>query len=192
MATGKWRRGLVALASALALVGSAGCTYLAHRGQDALDMIDLGVTASARPGFALYYNFVPVVPIGYGHVDGTFLGIGGGRAGAMPHYERSRGVVLWGEEEVAFGDFDAADPETYNAFRSGIVGLAQGPAPGPDYTLSCPHYIHLGWIGVVASPRYLQMLDFILGWTTLDIGFDDGRRCGRWGGKAALRSEDVV
>ena len=184
-----WRQGLMAVAAVMALVGSTGCTYLAHRGQDALDMVDLGVTASAKPGFALYYNFVPVVPIGYGQVEGTFLGIGGGRAGVMPHHERSRGVVLWGEEEVAFGAYDPADPASFNAFRSGLVGLTQGPVPGPDYTLSCPHYIHLGWIGVVVSPRYLQMLDFILGWTTLDIAYDDGLRYGRWGGKALIGVE---
>jgi hypothetical protein len=42
--------------------------------------------------------------------------------------------------------------------------------------ISCPHYLHLGWVGVVATPRYLQMLDFVAGWTTLDVGGDDNRR----------------
>ena len=160
-----------------------GCTYFSHRGEDFLDMIDLGVTWSSEPRFALYYDFVPVIPVGFGSVRGTFVGLGGGRFGVMAHHEWSVGLILWGEEEVGFGEFDATDPETVRFQRSGLIGMVQGPFPGPDYLISCPHYVHLGWIGVVAGPRYLQMLDFVLGWTALDICFDDGRPRGRWGGK---------
>jgi hypothetical protein len=174
----------VCCAATAALLVSAlpftGCTYLTHRGEDALDIVDVGVSLSSRPGFALYYDFVPVIPIGYGHVDGTFAGLGGGRFGVMPHYERSMGAVLWGREEVGFGRFDADDPRSVNSQRVGLVGLAQRPVPGPDYMISCPHYLHLGWIGLVGTPRYLQMLDFLLGWTTLDICSDDGRTTGIW------------
>ena len=84
---------LAALA-ALALLGT-GCTYFQHRGEDALDMLDLGVTWSSKPGFALYYSFVPIVTIGYGNVDGGFAGLGGGRFGAVRHYEQSVGAILW-------------------------------------------------------------------------------------------------
>ena len=162
---------------------ASGCTYLKHRGQDAMDIVDLGITVSSQPGFALYYDFIPVVPVGFGKVEGTFVGLGGGRLGAMPHYEESYGLVLWGQEAVGFGVYDKDKPETMNFQRSGLVGAAQGPFPGPDYLISCPHYIHLGWIGVVVSPRYLQMLDFLCGWTTLDLCFDDGAPLPTWGGK---------
>jgi len=174
--------------AAWVLVSAAGCTYLRHRGQDAMDVIDLGVSVSSKPGFALFYDFVPVVPIGYGKVDGHFLGLGGGRFGVMPHYEESYGAVLWGQEAVGFGVYDLDQPKTLNVQHSGLAGLVQGPVPGPDYMISCPHYIHLGWIGVVASPRYLQALDFILGWTTLDIAYDDGLTPGAWGAKSLFGS----
>jgi len=175
-------------AAGWALLSTTGCTYLRHRGQDALDMIDLGVSVSSKPGFALFYDFVPVFPIGGGKVDGHFVGLGGGRLGFMPHYQESYGAIVWGQEAVAFGVHDLERPETLNFQRSGLSGLAQGPVPGPDYMISCPHYIHLGWIGIVASPRYLQMLDFVLGWTTLDIGYDDGLSPGRWGAKSLFGS----
>jgi len=173
--------GRMALVTGLAaVVLMTGCGYLQHRVEDAGDMMDLGLTFSRRPGFALYYDFVPVVPIGCGRVEGAFVGLGAGRVGTMPHLQRSTGLILWGEEELAYGQYDPADPESMRFQRSGLIGLPQGPIPGPDYMLSCPHYVHLGWFGVVATPRYLQMLDFLLGWTTLDIGLDDGSERGQW------------
>jgi len=160
--------------------GCSGCAYMQHRGEDALDMIDIGVTVSEKPGFAFYYDFIPVVPIGVGYVDGYFAGLGGGRVGWMRHYERSFGLILWGQEEVGYRKFTSGDKDSLNFQRSGLVGLIQGPIPGPDYMISCPHYLHLGWIGLVGSPRYLQALDFLLGFTTLDICGDDGRPRGYW------------
>ena len=156
-----------------------------------MDIIDIGFTASKKPGLALYYDFVPVIPIGYGKVEGTFVGLGGGKFGAMPHYEESYGLLLWGQESVGFGVYDASDPETLNYQRTGLVGAAEGPFPGPDYLLSCPHYIHLGWVGIVVSPRYLQILDFLCGWTTLDICFDDGVPRPTWGGKPLFGAAEV-
>jgi hypothetical protein len=176
----RWYAIALSLVAAVLLLSLQGCTYLAHRGQDAMEVIDLGVTVSKEPGFAFYYDFIPVVPIGVGYVDGYFAGLGGGRAGTMKHYEKSYGAILWGQEEVGFGDYDKAVPESLNFQRSGLIGLVKGPVPGPDYMISCPHYVHLGWVGVVASPRYLQMLDFILGFTTLDICHDDGVASGTW------------
>lgn len=173
----------VVLMAAAASMGS-GCAYLANRGNDAMDMIDIGVTVSAEPGFAFFYDFVPVIPIGAGYVNGYFIGLGGGKFSiGYPHYQRSIGLVLWGEEEVTFEHSEdellQMTPEqrwkATNFQRTGLAGLAQGPPPDTDYLISCPHYLHLGFIGLVGSPRYLQMLDFVLGWTTLDIGMDDHR-----------------
>jgi hypothetical protein len=161
-----------------------GCTYLSNRGQDAMDMVDVGFTFSKDPHFALYYDFIPIIPIGYGKVEGTFAGLGGGKFGTdLPHYEESLGLILWGEERVNFGtspeELDAMSEsernEALNFQRSGLIGMVQGPFPGTDYLISCPHYLHLGWIGGVGSPRYLEMLDFVIGWTTLDICGDDDR-----------------
>lgn len=166
------------------LICTQGCAYLRDRGNDAKDMIDVGFTFSKEAHFALFYDFIPVIPIGYGDVEGNFFGLGGGEFSKWaPHYEQSYGAILWGQEKVNFGtsqeELDAMSEsernEALNFQRSGLIGMVQGPFPGPDYLISCPHYIHLGWIGVVGSPRYLQMLDFVVGWTTLDICGDDKR-----------------
>ena len=172
----------VILVSLLALSLLQGCSYLKNRWNDAGDMIDVGFTYSKKPQIALYYDFVPIIPIGYGRVEGNYIGLGGG-AGRWnsPHFERSYGAILWGQEELTFEksktELDAMPEEARNKTldfqRTGLIGIVQGPFPGPHYLISCPHYLHIGWIGVVATPRYLQMLDFILGWTTLDIGGDD-------------------
>lgn len=159
-----------------------GCSYLKNRAGDAGDIIDLGFTFSSKPQFALYYDFIPIIPIGYGEVDGKFIGLGGGKFGWWTsHYERSYGLILWGQEEVTFekskSDLNKMKEDERNKElnfqRTGLIGIFQGPFPSTDYLISCPHYIHLGWFGVVASPRYLQILDFVFGWTTLDIGSDD-------------------
>lgn len=166
----------------IAVLLLAGCAYVKNRVSDTLDLIDIGFTFSSKPQFAFFYDFIPVVPIGYGGVQGYYIGIGGGNLHLWsPHYERSYGVILWGQEEVNFGTSyedlmkmsDEERNDELNYQHSGLIGMALGPFPGPDYLISCPHYIHLGFIGAVGSPRYLQIVDFILGWTTLDFYFDD-------------------
>lgn len=201
-----WRSLCAFLIAAAALLCESGCSYLQNRGADMLDCMDLGVSLTPRPTFALYYR-LPVVPVAGalgGKVDGYVAGIGGGNAGYMRHYERNYGLflreaadgdpdafwrrvpiplILSGVEEVAFGDFDKHNPEHVRRQRMGLIGMFQGPFPGPDYFSACPHYIHFGWIGVVATPRYNEWLDFILGLATLDISGDDGLPRGYWPGQ---------
>jgi hypothetical protein len=45
---------------------------------------------------------------------------------------------------------------------------------------SCIHYLHVGFIGAAANLRYMEVVDFVLGLTTLDLGGDDGTAIGRW------------
>lgn len=159
-----------------------GCSYVQNRWSDVGDVIDVGFTFSKKPQFALFYDFIPVVPIGFGWVDGYFTGLGGGKVRDFsPHWERSFGLVLWGQEDLSF-EYSLEElqempqeerEDVMNFQRTGLFGMVQGPFPDQDYLISCPHYIHIGWIGVVASPRYLQMLDLVVGFTTIDIGADD-------------------
>ncbi len=187
MQTNTQRFAAVALIGVL-VAGAAGCqlaTYAKHRVEDLLDVADIGITWSAEPCFALYYDLTPFVPIGVGYTDGYFAGLGFGalRLGDR-FYQRSMGFIFWGEEEVGWGRFDRYDPATMNANQAGIVGILSGDVPGPDYFPSCLHYIHLGFVGVVANLRYLQAVDFALGWLTIDICFDDGViGPARWSGK---------
>ncbi len=164
---------------------SLGCTYAQNRVSDLGEIIDLGLTFSAEPQFACYVIFPPcmLTPIGYGEVDGRFMGLGGGELHAWsPYYEKSIGLILWGEETVSF-DMNEADlvglseaelRDKATFYRSGPAGIAEGPMTNDDYLFSCPHYVHLGFVGFVLSPRYYEMMDFVLGFThVVDISFDD-------------------
>ncbi|MCL5269615.1 MAG: hypothetical protein M1457_03455 [bacterium] len=171
-----------------------GCTYFQKRAHDARDIIDLGFTFSAKPQFSLYASgpFVQVFTAGVGKVDGRFFGLGEGDFHLWgPHYEKSVGLAVWGLEWLSYQHTEseieampkAQADEAANYMQVGLVGMPLGysgavapSGPGPKYIGSCPHYLHLGWIGVVATPRYLQAFDFVLGWTTLDILGDDEAR----------------
>lgn len=112
-------------------VGNAVWNYAFHRAEDALECVDIGVTLSLRPGFALYADFASVAPGGYGHVDGYFVGMAGGRLGPMRHYQASLGLVGWGYEEVGWGKFDKADLRTLNYQGVGALGLLTPPYGRP-------------------------------------------------------------
>jgi hypothetical protein len=65
-------------------------------------------------------------------------------------------------------------PVTRPEYGKGVVTLIQHDNRPPPITyMQCRRNIHLGWIGIHASGRPLDILDFILGWTTLDILGDD-------------------
>lgn len=150
-------------------------------------MMDVGITFSAQPQFAAYASApgAQILTLGFGRVDGRFVGVGEGRAALWgPHYESSVGLLLWGEERISYrrtgAELAALPPQeadlAANFMRVGPAGFVHGPAPSLKYVVSCPHYIHLGWIGVVATPRWLQMADFLAGWVGLDLCLDDGAR----------------
>lgn len=158
-----------------------GCAYLNHQGEELAECIDIGFTFSSEPHFAAFVIFPPVLalfPIGYGEVDGHFVGIGGGAPRFWsPYYEQSFGVELYGQETVSF-DKNKAQLEGLSEdqlrreatfYRSGIGGWAQGPDVTEDYAFSCPHYIHLGFFGIVGSPRYSEAIDFLTGWFGIDL-----------------------
>ena len=75
--------------------GAAGCGYLRDRGNDALDMLDVGVSWSKRPYLSVYACAIGVASAGAGHLEGKFAGIGGGHLGTTSHYHRVLGLALW-------------------------------------------------------------------------------------------------
>jgi len=140
-----------------------------------------GLTVSLWPGLAVYGDGVSVLPGGFGYVDGWFLGLGGNQIGFTRHYEKSVGLLIWGYEEVGWGDFDKADKDTLYRQYVGVAGILLPPYRAtPAYMPACVHYVHLLWVGAVANARYMEMIDFILGFTTLDIAGDDGHRFAKW------------
>jgi hypothetical protein len=39
---------------------------------------------------------------------------------------------------------------------------------------------HIAYVGLVWNARYMEMVDFALGWAGLDIAGDDGYEVGQW------------
>ncbi|MCD6417035.1 MAG: hypothetical protein J7M08_10145 [Planctomycetes bacterium] len=160
------------LGLALVLLGD-GCAYMRQRGNDALDVLDVGVTVSKDPGFSLYAGLLNVVSLGYSNVDGTILGVGGRHAGAVPMRHNASGLLLWGSEQLGYQDFRVEDPESPPSWRVGPIGLARGPRPAKRDIMNCPKLLHLGWLGFAMNCKFAELADFFLGWTTLDIMDDD-------------------
>jgi len=176
------RRMALLLALAVTFAAAQGCTYLKHRGEDFAEIADLGFTFTNTPQIGLYANGVSIVAGGYSKIDGWFAGWGGGKFGVQPHYNECWGVGLVGHETMGWGDFDKNDPSTMYQQYQGLFGaLGMPQETNPSYVPACVHFFpHLGYAGLVWNLRYYEMIDFIVGWTTLDIAMDDGYRFGRW------------
>jgi hypothetical protein len=178
-------RAVVLVALALPLFTSTGCKYFQYRAEDFLDMVDIGFTVTSTPQIGLYWNSLDLLVAGYSNVDGYFVGWGGGSFGVRRHYNHCYGLIV-GRETVGWGDFDKEDPSTLYERYSGLAGLASFMGSDqtrstPDYTPACVHFVpHIGWLGLVWNARWMQVVDFIVGWSTIDIGGDDGYKFGHW------------
>jgi len=186
---------LVLVLSAMAL---SGCTtwqggvggFLRSRLKDTMEMADIGVTVTETPQFSFYAAVVSAVPFGYGKVDGTFYGMGGGDIGAMKiHYEHWGAGLIghettgWGNSIWDFPEFDPAKPETMNCQGVGIGGFISPPYDArPGGRPTCTKYLHLGYVGIVANACFAQMVDAMAGWVGLDPAGDDDPACkyGKW------------
>jgi hypothetical protein len=130
------------LTLAALLAASQGCTtwqggipgYFRNRLKDTLEIADLGVTVTKTPQFSFYAALLSVGPGGYGDVDGTFIGMGGGDIGAMPIYYHHFGFLVYGREKTAWGnsiwnypEYDPNNPETFNSQGVGILGFVTPP-----------------------------------------------------------------
>ncbi len=176
------RRVAVVLLLAAGMAGAQGCGYLRDRLSDSTQMFDLGLSFSAKPQFSAYVNCPVIAPLGYGKVDGYYLGMGGGKVGAMKFHQQSSGLLVWGREEVSWESFDAKKADTLSVQGVGVLGLAEGQHDGKAYSPACIHYLHLGFIGIAANIRWLEIPDFLLGFALLDPMGDD-EHGGWWFGK---------
>lgn len=164
----------------LSLVALQGCNYCRYRIDDALEMFDIGFTFTATPQFSAYMNCPVILPVGYGKVEGDFVGVGGGKAGLMKHQQESAGLLFWGRERVTWNNFDTKEADTLSVQDVGVMGLALGEERTEPYKPACMHYLHIGWIGVVGNIRWLEIPDFLLGIVCLDPLQDDGPDGGWW------------
>lgn len=184
MNTGRFKTATV-LTSALILCAVAlqGCNYLRYRYEDAVEIFDLGFTFTKTPQFSAYVNCPVILPIGYGKVDGTFVGMGDGKAGVMKHSHDVEGRLYWGRETDSWDSFDAETSDTLSVQEVGILGLTKEGARNKPYKAMCRHYLHIGWMGVVWNVRWIDIPDFLAGIIGLDPLQDDGPDGGWWFGR---------
>ena len=160
-----------------------------------MEVIEIGITVSPhwQPDFALHANFFNLTPMGFSHIDGKYIGWGYRQAGVFDYKDHSWGLLLVGREDLQFGRFDANDPHQASAsqiarlkaagqplpqrmaiYDVGVVGMVKaGKTPPWPTFMACRKNIHLGWIGAFNICRPVDLVDFILGWSTIDIVGDD-------------------
>jgi hypothetical protein len=164
--------------TALGKVGRATGRYLKYRAEDFAETFDVGITFTKRPTISLYACFASIVCLGYSHIDGHLLGMGGGQVGLIGLQTQCYGAMLRGQEYVLW-----SKPPRFRQYSHpmGLDSVLGAPMlPPPAYCPACTHYLHFLYIGVVANLKYAEMLDFILGFTTFDLACDDGQAMGRW------------
>jgi len=115
------RRSVLLVTGIIALSGilCSGCSYMRKRGNDALDMFDIGVTVSQTPGFSLYSSCFEIFTVGYSNVDGRFHGLCRRRVGSFPLRHNATGVLVWGYEQLGYDEVDFADPDSPESWRVG-------------------------------------------------------------------------
>ena len=160
------------------MCASTGCSYITYRIEDFAEMFDVGLTFSPRPCLAVYANGASIVCLGFSRIDGTCLGMGGGQVGLIRHKNTCNGEGLWGHEDMVWGTGRSRRNYSQNQGFYGVFSSRR--LPGPAYFPACVHYLHIGFMGAVLNARYAEILDFVLGFTTLDIACDDGRKKGKW------------
>ena len=165
----------------------SGCAspYLKDRGNDLADVFDIGITVSEKPQFRL--DFQPFLfTLGYSDVEGQLIGVGSRCWGVNDFESKGWGAVLTGEGVYGTGPFNSSDPRQYwpvndpeNApeerpvYGMGLIPAAQGDEVLWTKYVECNKGIHLGWVGIHVPCRPLDLVDFVLGFTTLDIMQDD-------------------
>lgn len=174
------RRTRVGRLAAVVLLGgtlavSAGCgSYWTHRWQDTLDVMEFGVTQSDESQFALYFGTTHLFAIGQSSLRGTMYGLGNSQFGQHELVSDSWGWGFLGEDVYEVASGGATVPETDLAkYDTGILGLVFGRAAGLYKGLHSPFVLHLGWGGLMANLKGAEAVDWLLGWTTLDLMRDD-------------------
>jgi hypothetical protein len=166
----------------------SGCAYLKNRGNDAKDIFDIGITTSSKPHFAFYFDLFGILPFGAVNVDGKFTGLGRSRFGVHDFREKGYGYILGGSIQRGLGNYDVKNPDDPKWYDTGLAGYMEGKTfsqmkekdeeiSRPKARQTWPKTFHLGWIGIEVGCRFIDMVDFLAGWTTVDLGKDDLYKC---------------
>jgi len=174
----------------LALLALLGCGkgsftgFMVHRYRDACDVVDLGMTVTTSPQYAVYVDVLSVLPVGAGRVRGEFLGIGRHQIGTVRWYQEDWGAVFYGREILGWGDdYDPDNPETLSEHSVGLVGLFERSRyRRPGSVPSLVGTVHIHSLGFVVSGHVAELFDFIGGWFGYDLSRDEDRKFGLWPG----------
>jgi len=117
------RRLATGLSVLVLLLSIEGCAYLKHRADDFTRDRRHRVYDSKKPYFALFADELSILPVGYAHVDGHFVGWGGGQVGKTTHAVHSWGALVSGSEELGWhrkyeGEGGAKEAEANEAWRN--------------------------------------------------------------------------
>jgi len=166
------------LAAALLAVGIlasslSGCAYMTHRGEDALAIFDVGFTFSAKPHFAAYCGFNSLFGLGYAEFDGKYFGIGNQNAGWMDARMHEGGMLLEGYEQYGYREFNPEKPDSLKVYGVGVGMLNHDLRENVLQAMECPKFVHVGWIGFNLNCKIGQMVNFLVGWTGVDLAHND-------------------
>ena len=189
MKTKRFLRGLVVLSLCAALWMSMGCrqvaTYAKYRAQDALEMVDVGFSITTTPQWGFYWNSLDVLTFGYAKLDGWFAGWGGNQIGVTRMRAHCWGLG-YAYEEIGWGDYDLKNKKTLYITNGGLPGYFMFAVPGipqkiPAYSPACVHFFpHIAYVGLVWNARWWEMVDFLVGFSGIDLSGDDGNKIGAW------------
>lgn len=161
---GNFSAPLRAAACLAVLLSHSGCAYLNHRARDASDILTLSGETNT------YGASIQVLPIqlgvGYGRGQGYGL-----RSGAMGPYEfEDRHLLVVGEKK--FDPEEERGQKAYDlSYIAGATLLDSKPQPWQRF-LQIEAALGFG-VGVRAGLNIGELLDFLIGLTTVDIAHDD-------------------
>ncbi len=159
------------------LAPTAGCAskYWRDRYNDFKDQWELGVTSSDNGQFGIYGGLLHFITLGGTSLDCDLHGLANSQWGSHKYYDKSWATLFVGEDShvVTSGGVPLPPSEEIMKYDTGFLGLPFGQPGDAQTALTSPFMIHLGYGGIVWNTKFVEVLDFVLGWTTLDIMKDD-------------------
>ncbi len=151
----------------------SGCAYLAHRGRDLTDVVTVAVE-DHTVGFSARVMF----PWGLCIAEGSGWGLRDGHIGAYDYMDRLFAIPL--PVPGALYDIDFSPESDYRDKGYTLQTIKQHPPYDmSDYQVSQFFSVQVSaglYYGLRLGLNLAEALDFILGWTTLDILQDDVER----------------
>jgi len=146
---------------------STGCAYLGHRARDLSDIVTLAAETRKVSCVARV-----ILPLGFSTAEGSGFGL---REGYMGRYEYSENVCMTPIGGYCELDFTPANDYREKAYSLEIPGDRGGSGDNDEFWLQCLNVqVSIGlYYGVRAGLNLAEAVDFVLGWTTLDILKDD-------------------